>query len=831
MGKSITSHRRRISVLLTFCLVLLLGTRGSTQASPQSRTKPEKKLIKMIAAGPDIILHNASVVSMDDQIPQAQAVAITGNLISAVGSDEEVLALQDVNTQVYDMEGRIIFPGLIEAHSHLLQNAFWDDGPEGLAQATKEMAADGYTTVHELYGDAGLIECARTLAQNKELSVRINCYIPYNSNSNAAVIPWQTYPYTQKIDTTLRVIGAKIFADGGSAGYPALSTLYQAGGAAGTHGDLFKTQDEMNAIVDTVLKAGYPIAMHAIGDSAVSVGLNAFENAFAGAGNVLRSRIEHLRVMREDLADKMASLGIAASIQYTWANAQSVAKYEVLYEPQVLQWIYPWRRLVDRGIPIIGGNDFPYCTRENSMQTISYLASRKTQSSDVLQDWLDGDQLTVEEGLRAMTVTNAWVAFEEDYKGTVTPGKLADLTILSNDPISTDPFDVRKITVEMTIMDGIIRYNKMGLIRTAVHDAGTFRMGIDDRGLWGPIRSGVGLEYGGVDYLYHGSLQISYDNNTVATANFQQQDYVTSTGGSIQMQEPGPKASEEALLVYEDGAAWHSEKLRIHQHTYAWDGEPFLLVEYTFENPSENDLSDIYIGQGMDFDIGPYYENMAAWDENNGLGFAYMYNAVSAGYPYIGMVTFDSTGSAINSQASFSSNSYFDRYGETQMSSIMRSGTIESGTAGTGDCSILLSCGPLSFEAQKSTTPFVMAIAVGDNLEELRTAVNMAYDRFANLSSVDGQNKSNPGGFILNQNFPNPFNGSTKISYALPRSEMVTVSIFTTAGRLVETLVSEFQEAGMHTILWNAGEIGAGVYLYRISAGAYTEMRKCLLLK
>ena len=72
----------------------------------------------------------------------------------------------------------------------------------------------------------------------------------------------------------------------------------------------------MNAVVTEVLDAGYPITMHAIGDSAIGVGLNAFENAFAGNGNQLRCRMEHLRVMREDLADQMVALGIAASIQY-----------------------------------------------------------------------------------------------------------------------------------------------------------------------------------------------------------------------------------------------------------------------------------------------------------------------------------------------------------------------------------------------------------------------------------------------------------------------------------------------------------------------------------
>lgn len=196
-------------------------------------------------------------------------------------------------------------------------------------------------------------------------------------------------------------------------------------GYPGLYGDLLKTPDEINTIVATVLDAGYPIAMHAIGDSAIGVGLNAFENAFAGEGNRLRSRMEHLRVMREDLADQMADLGIAASIQYTWAQARRAPKWEAVYQPSVLEWCYPWRRMADRGIPIVGGNDFVNTFRVHSMQTISYLATRKVERTDTLAGWMNGDQLTVEEGLRSMTLTNAWVVFEEDVKGTITPGKLA----------------------------------------------------------------------------------------------------------------------------------------------------------------------------------------------------------------------------------------------------------------------------------------------------------------------------------------------------------------------------------------------------------------------
>lgn len=289
-------------------------------AGSETQPKPRAKEGSLSAfSNPNIILYNANVITVDEQTLSVQAIAIAGNRISAVGTNDEMLALQTAGIQLIDLGGRTVVPGLIEAHDHSLRIGFTDNGAEGLALATRKMAANGYTTVHQPTSSADFISCAQSLAQSGDLAVRMNFYINYNTNCNNDVIPWKIYPYTEKKDTTTRVVGVKIFADGGSCGYAsAITTLYQDGFPQRTHGDLFRTQDEMNAIVDTVLKAGYPIAMHAIGDSAIGVGLNAFENAFAGQGNTLRCRMEHLRVMREDLADQMAALGIAASIQYTW---------------------------------------------------------------------------------------------------------------------------------------------------------------------------------------------------------------------------------------------------------------------------------------------------------------------------------------------------------------------------------------------------------------------------------------------------------------------------------------------------------------------------------
>ncbi|MCK5146199.1 hypothetical protein KAR48_05555, partial [bacterium] len=149
-------HSLRISVL-TITLILsvlnqILFAQDLQKISTRNRINNEKKSIKILFTGPDIILHNANVITMDDQLPNAQAIAIKSNLISAVGSNVDILSLQTVNTQLFDLQGRTVVPGMIEAHSHLLANALRDDGPEGLVRATQEMAADGYTTVHEFAG-------------------------------------------------------------------------------------------------------------------------------------------------------------------------------------------------------------------------------------------------------------------------------------------------------------------------------------------------------------------------------------------------------------------------------------------------------------------------------------------------------------------------------------------------------------------------------------------------------------------------------------------------------------------------------------------------------
>jgi hypothetical protein len=97
--------------------------------------------------------------------------------------------------------------------------------------------------------------------------------------------------------------------------------------------------------------------------------------------------------------------------------------------------------------------------------------------------------------------------------------------------------------------------------------------------------------------------------------------------------------------------------------------------------------------------------------------------------------------------------------------------------------------------------------------------------------SPDEANTQLPDNFSVSQNFPNPFNPRTTIYYQLPRSAMVNIAIYNLTGQLVETLVSEHQLAGHHSVSWDASGLGSGVYFYKITAGGHSAFRKCLVLK
>ncbi|MBP6671578.1 MAG: T9SS type A sorting domain-containing protein, partial [Bacteroidetes bacterium] len=88
-----------------------------------------------------------------------------------------------------------------------------------------------------------------------------------------------------------------------------------------------------------------------------------------------------------------------------------------------------------------------------------------------------------------------------------------------------------------------------------------------------------------------------------------------------------------------------------------------------------------------------------------------------------------------------------------------------------------------------------------------------------------------PGQFLLEQNYPNPFNPSTNIEYQIPNQTRVSISVYDALGRIVATLVNDVKEAGVHTVPFNGSGLASGMYLYRLTAGGMSEMKRMMLVK
>jgi len=216
-----------------------------------------------------------------------------------------------------------------------------------------------------------------------------------------------------------------------------------------TTGIMLYTQRELNKIVHDAHRAGLQIAVHAIGDRALGAALKAFRRAFEkSARNDSRHRIEHCSVLNSALIKTMSSLGIIASVQPHFVVSDFWVAKRVGKERA--RWVYPFKSLIREGIMVAAGSDCPVEPIDPLLGI--WAAVTRTDSYD--------ENVTAEEALMMYTLNAAYASFQEDRKGSIEAGKLADFTILSEDPCGISPEKIKDIAVEMVIIDGKIVYKR-----------------------------------------------------------------------------------------------------------------------------------------------------------------------------------------------------------------------------------------------------------------------------------------------------------------------------------------------------------------------------------
>jgi hypothetical protein len=212
----------------------------------------------------------------------------------------------------------------------------------------------------------------------------------------------------------------------------------------------------MEALARGADKGGIQICTHAIGDRAVSAILDVYARVGGGHPAAHRFRVEHAQHLRREDFARFGKLGIVASMQpYHAIDDGRWAEKRIGHERA--QSSYAWKSMLDAGAVLAFGSDWPVAPLD-PLLGIAAAVTRATLDGHHPGGWFPAQRLTLEEALRAYTRGSAYAAFEEKDKGTIAPGKLADLVVLSEDLFRIPPERIKDARVEITIVGGRVVY-------------------------------------------------------------------------------------------------------------------------------------------------------------------------------------------------------------------------------------------------------------------------------------------------------------------------------------------------------------------------------------
>ncbi len=336
---------------------------------------------------------------------------------------------------------------------------------EAAGLAGRELAKVGVTSVHDVTPSANLsnsLDVYTEAIRRGAFAPRMRMCLPYTGLSGRHG-QFEAVPYLESAgwrtgfgNDRLAVGMMKVTQDGSLQGYSgALTEPYH--DRPDETGMVLIPQDVLDVVVTQALRAGLQVGIHANGDRAIDSVLDAYERAL-GEHPVEdhRLRIEHCQVVREDQLDRIARLGVHVSFfnlhVYYWGTRHR----DRFLGPERGARISPLRSAQDRGITFVGHSDW-WVTPVDPLFNVHVAVNRETREGDVLGP---EQRIDAEAALRMMTIDGARLAFEEDEKGTITPGKLGDLVLLSDDPLAVDGGAIDDIEVETTIVGGEVVYDR-----------------------------------------------------------------------------------------------------------------------------------------------------------------------------------------------------------------------------------------------------------------------------------------------------------------------------------------------------------------------------------
>jgi predicted amidohydrolase YtcJ len=324
----------------------------------------------------------------------------------------------------------------------------------GLAAA--EAVSNGITTFHDMGETFEIIDFFKRLADEGELPVRLYMCVDEPSGIMRDKLAAYRMVGYGKGYLTVRTIGERVLD-----------------GALGTHGgwllepysDLPRSTgfnvipvEEMRRSAELAIEHGYQMAIQGIGDRAARELLNIYSEMFSRnpGKKDLRWRIEHCQVIHPDDMGRFVDLGVIASVRGIFATSDGPWVVNRLGEQRTNERGYQYQTMLRSGIVVINGTD-PPVEDIDPVDNFYRTVTRKMENGDV---FLPEQRLSREQALRTYTTHAAYAAFEEEIKGSLEPGKLADITVFSQDLMTIPEDKILDTDIVYTIIGGKIKYKK-----------------------------------------------------------------------------------------------------------------------------------------------------------------------------------------------------------------------------------------------------------------------------------------------------------------------------------------------------------------------------------
>ena len=326
-----------------------------------------------------------------------------------------------------------------------------DELIEAIKAAMRYAAENGVTSVQDMSASPTVLAAYQRLLDRGELTVRIYAHQPLANWDRLAKVGVRAGFGGDK----LRIGGLKGFADGSLGSTTALffDPYLDEPGTRGLPSDEMIPESKMLANILAADRAGLQIAVHAIGDRANQTILDMFARAETENGaRDRRFRIEHAQHLRKEEIAEFGRRRVIASMQpYHAIDDGRWAENRI--GPGRARGTYAFRSLLDAGATLAFGSDWFVAPMEPLMG-IYAAVTRRTLDEKRPGGWVPEEKISVAEAVRAFTYGSAYAAFEEKIKGSLEPGKLADMAVLSENIFAIDPVRIRQVKVVMTIFDG-----------------------------------------------------------------------------------------------------------------------------------------------------------------------------------------------------------------------------------------------------------------------------------------------------------------------------------------------------------------------------------------